>query len=236
MVKQPAVVCIIPARGGSKGIPNKNLVPFLGKPLLAHSIEQARESSAVQRVIVSTDSEAIADVARHYGATVITRPSELSTDTASSESALLHALDTLEQTEQYIPDLVVFLQSTSPLRSVQAIDEAIETLQKQEADSLFSACVFKNLIWEMASERVKSLNFDYTSRLRRQEWPKQIMENGSLYIVKTAILRRYQNRLGGKIAVYLMDYFDSFQIDEPEDIALLESIHLIRGGAHVTSH
>ena len=102
------VLCIIPARGGSKGIPRKNLYPLSGKPLLAYSIEDALETESINRVVVSTDDPAIADVAERYGAEVVRRPSEISGDTATSESALLHVLDHLGDTESYEPDLIVF--------------------------------------------------------------------------------------------------------------------------------
>ena len=125
------ILAIIPARGGSKGIPRKNLQPLAGKPLLAYTIEHARATPAVTRVVVSTDDVEIASVAQQYGAEVIWRPAEISGDTATSEAALLHALDHLRDNEGYEPDLVVFLQATSPLRRSDDIQRAVETLQQQ---------------------------------------------------------------------------------------------------------
>src|SRR3954467_12096692 len=110
------VLAIIPARGGSKGIPRKNVRPFLGKPLLAHTIEHARLAPSVTRVVVSTDDAEIAAIAGRHGAEVVTRPADISGDVAGSEAALRHVLDHLEAAERYEPDLVVFLQATSPLR------------------------------------------------------------------------------------------------------------------------
>ena len=107
-------LAIIPARGGSKGIPRKNVRLVAGKPLVAHSIEHARNTPAIQRVIVSTDDQEIADVARQYGAEVVLRPADISGDTATSESALVHVLDTLKEQENYEPDRVVFLQCKPP--------------------------------------------------------------------------------------------------------------------------
>ena len=109
-------VAIIPARGGSKGIPGKNLMDLCGKPLVAHTIEHARSAPSVQRVIVSTDDDEIARVAEMFGAEVIRRPSEISGDTARSEAAIVHVLEELSRKERYESDLVVFLQATSPLR------------------------------------------------------------------------------------------------------------------------
>jgi len=109
-----AILALIPARGGSKGIPHKNIRLLNGKPLIAYTIEQAQQTPAITRVVVSTDDAEIAGVAQKYGAEVVWRPAGLSGDTATSESALLHALDHLRDTEGYEPDLVVFLQATSP--------------------------------------------------------------------------------------------------------------------------
>ncbi len=119
-----------------KSIPRKNIRLLAGKPLLAYSIEQALSSKNISRVVVSTDDREIATVAQQYGAEVIWRPVEISGDTASSESALMHVLDYLEQQEDYKPELVVFMQCTSPIRREEDIDQAIATLRNAQADSL----------------------------------------------------------------------------------------------------
>jgi YrbI family 3-deoxy-D-manno-octulosonate 8-phosphate phosphatase len=226
--KSPSVVCIIPARGGSKVIPEKNIQPIAGKPLLAYSIEHAKQTPAITRVIISTDDPEIAAVAKEYGAEVIWRPAEISSDTATSESALLHVLDYLRDIESYEPDLVVFLQATSPLRQPNDIQNAIELLQREGADSLFSACRLHGLVWRREDNKLKSLSYDYRSRKRRQESPEDIVENGSIYIFRPWVLRKFNNRLGGKIAVYYMNVLDSFQIDEPEDLELIEQLLILR--------
>lgn len=122
------ILTIIPARGGSKGIPRKNARPLAGKPLIAHTIEHAWQARSVSRVVVSTDYPEIAAVAQRYGAKVVWRPAEISGDTATSESALLHVLNYLRDREGYEPDLVVSLQATSPLRQPDDIQNTIETL------------------------------------------------------------------------------------------------------------
>ncbi|HAM70151.1 MAG TPA: acylneuraminate cytidylyltransferase, partial [Verrucomicrobiales bacterium] len=129
-------LAIIPARGGSKGIPGKNIRPVAGKPLVAWSIEHARQAPSISRVVVSTDDDAIAEVSRAHGAEVIRRPAAISGDTASSESALVHALEHLKETEAYDPELVVFLQATSPMRRAGEVQAAIDTLRREGADSL----------------------------------------------------------------------------------------------------
>ena len=223
-------LAIIPARGGSKGIPRKNLQPLDGRPLLAHSLEQARDARAVDRVIVSTDDQEIAEVSRRYGAEVVSRPAELAGDTASSESALLHALDVLRERENYEPDLVVFLQATSPLRHVDDIDQSIALLERKGADSLFSACSVHGFIWRRLGEDLQSVTYDHTQRQRRQDLDvEDYLENGSIYVFRPWVLREHGNRLGGRMVVYPMDPLHSFQIDEPADLELMEGLcHLER--------
>ncbi|MEO8097276.1 MAG: acylneuraminate cytidylyltransferase [Acidobacteriota bacterium] len=212
------VLAIIPARGGSKGIPGKNLVPIGGTPLVSISIEHALASTCVNRVVVSTDDAAISAAAREAGAEVVNRPAEISGDTASSESALLHALEVLRERESYTPDLVVFLQATSPLRTGTDIDAAIGILEDEGADSLFSANASHGFVWRRTAEGWKSFSYDHLNRPRRQDAPEDVIENGSIYVFRPSVLLETGNRLGGRVAVYRMSYADSMQIDEPEDL------------------
>jgi len=227
-VNPSRIIAVIPARGGSKGIPRKNLRLLAGKPLLAYSVEHARSTPAIARTFVSTDDDEIAAVARRYGAEVIRRPAEISGDEATSESALLHTLESLRQTEQYEPDLLVFLQATSPLRRPGDIQNAIETLQREQADSLFSACPLHGFVWRKEGEQHSSFTYDYRHRQRRQELGVDLVENGSIYVFKPWVLREHANRLGGRIACYRMHPLDSFQIDEPDDLVLFEQLLAIR--------
>lgn len=217
-------LAIIPARGGSKGIPRKNVRPLAGKPLIAHTIEHARQAHSVSRVVVSTDDPEIATVSQHYGAQVVWRPAEASGDTASSESALLHALDFLEQTEGYQPDLVVFLQCTSPIRRPKDIDQAVQTLLDEDADSLLSVVPFHLFIWRLVDGQGQSVDYDYHRRPRRQNRQPEYMENGSIYVFKPWVLRQFDNRLGGKIALYVMDSWSSVDINTLRDLELCEWI------------
>lgn len=134
------ILAIIPARGGSKGIPRKNLAILAGQPLIAYTIRAARNAKLLNRVVVSTEDEEIAGVAKSHGAEVILRPSELALDTTPTEPVLLDVLKTLESKEGYVPDAVVLLQPTSPLRSESHIDEAIKKLYDTEADAVVSVC------------------------------------------------------------------------------------------------
>lgn len=224
MSKELTVIAIIPARGGSSRVPRKNLLQLAGHPLLAHSILHAKHAQCVNEVIVSTDSDDIADVARSYGADVVRRPLELASETATSESALIHVLDERRRQGKCDPDLVVFLQCTSPVRKMDDIDSAIMQLQSEGADSLFSACRNFALIWSETAGNLHALSYDYRTRLREQDMEVQYRENGSIYVTRTNLLREKENRLGGKIAVYEMDEFHSFQVDTPRQVDLLRWI------------
>lgn len=219
--KLPSAIVIIPARGGSQRIPAKNLLPLAGIPLVAHSILHARASRLAQEVIVSTDNPKIAEVAKEYGATVIRRPHDLASAKATSESALIHVLDERRKKDKADPDLVVFLQCTSPVRRHDDIDNAINQLIRENADSLFSATRNHALIWTETPGGPASLNYDHRTRKREQDMEIQYRENGSIYVTKTELLRRENNRLGGKVTVYMMDEMHSFQVDTPAQVDLL---------------
>jgi N-acylneuraminate cytidylyltransferase len=214
------ILAIIPARGGSKRIPGKNLAPLAGRPLICHTIDHALASKRVQRTVVSTDDPAIAEVAREAGADVIDRPAKISGDSATSESALIHALDRQKKK----PGLVVFLQATSPVRRAFDIDQAIAQFERDGLDSLFSACENNKLIWKSGRKGPEPINYDYRSRKREQEFRTQYRENGSIYVVTPSLLRREKCRLGGKIGVYLMPEWASYQVDQPWEIRQIEWI------------
>lgn len=216
------IVGIIPARGGSKGIPGKNLTEFCGRPLLSWSIGQALRSNCVNEVYVSSDSEEILEAAGRFGASPITRPAELATDEASSEAALLHALSHIEQ-QAGPPDLVLFLQCTSPLRLPQDIERAVQALLRGNADSLLSVSPSQGVFqWEKGSQGWASVNYDYRQRPRRQDSRRLFQENGSIYLFKPHILQKHRNRLGGVITVLEMAPWQAHEIDEWEDVALCQ--------------
>ena len=217
------VVCIIPARGNSKEIIDKNIINFCGKPLIAWSIEQALASKHITNVYVSSDSDKILNISIKYGAKEIKRPEILAQDESSREEALVHAINEIEQSDGNKIDLVVFLQGTSPLRSLEDIDEAINLFIKNNLDSLFSACDLKDLmVWKNVDNKLTSINYDYKNRERRQDMQKQYGENGSIYLFKPKIIRESMNRLGGKIGTYVMDAWKIHEIDNREDIGICE--------------
>ncbi len=217
------VHAIIPARGRSKGIPRKNIMPICGKPLLAWTIEQSLQAQRVGGTYVSTDDPEIAAVATSFGAEVILRPAELATDSASTESAVEHALSIIAGEHSIASDIVVLLQPTSPLRKPEDIDRAVDQFVREKADSLFSAArVDDFLLWEQGEKDWRSLNYDYLNRGRRQDRAPQFVENGSIYIFRPEILRREKNRLGGRISVYEMAFWQTWEIDSPDDVELVE--------------
>jgi N-acylneuraminate cytidylyltransferase len=220
------VVAVIPARGGSKGIPGKNIKPFHGIPLLAHSIRAARIAEAVDRVVVSTDDMAIAEVAHREKADIVMRPPEISSDFSRSEDALLHVLGELEVREAYVPDILVFLQCTSPLTTSGDIDGALQEFMNRSADSLVSATPFHYYLWkENDKGEAIGINHDPTFRAMRQERKNQFMENGAIYVMKVKGFLQHRHRFFGKTVIYIMPESRSIEIDEPIDLQIAETMY-----------
>jgi len=219
------IIAIIPARGGSKRIPRKNILPLGGNPLISYTINDAVNSKLVNRVIVSTDDQEIADISNRSGAEIIYRPSELANDTATNLPVILHTLDYLKDKEDYSPDVVVFLQCTSPFRKDDDIDNAIRVFLESKADALFSAFHFTKYIWRPTEDGAESINFDYKKEFwREQDFPPQYQANGSIFVYNPEGLRSAQSAFFGRMVIYEMDYIHSFQIDTHEDFQLSECI------------
>ena len=216
------IISIIPARGGSKSIHKKNLVDFLGVPLIHKTIQQSLNSTNIKRTIVSTDDKEIGDVTKNFGAEVIKRPEEISGDSATTESAIIHALDILKENENYIPEIVVLLQATSPLRKKNDIDQSIEKFISEKADSLISGSKFEDfLFWEKKQESWIAINYNSNNRKRRQDRNPQFDENGSIYMFKPEILYKFNNRIGGKMILYEMEFWQTWEIDTNDELDLL---------------
>ena len=217
-------LAIIPARGGSKRLPRKNVLDLYGKPLIAWSIEAALKSKYISKVIVSSDDEEILNIAKEYKADFIKRPDELASDTATTFDALKH---TLENVEKY--DYVVLLQPTSPLRTEKHIDEAIELLKEKNADAIISVCeVEHSPLWSNTlDENLDMSNFlrDEVLNKRSQDLPKYYRLNGAIYICKTDKL--LQNKgffLKENIYAYKMNKKHSVDIDEEIDFIIAEKL------------
>ena len=218
-----SIIAFIPARGGSKGIPYKNIKNFSGKPLIVHTIEYALASKLVDEVVVSTEDSNISEISNIAGAKVIRRPKNLATDTATTESVIEHFLDELSEK----PKLIILLQPTSPIRPKKSLDNAINHFIKHKFDSLLSISPTFHFFWKTNKNQTAHPEYDYLNRPRRQDMKSKDMkylENGSLYIFTYDNFKKYKNRLGGKIGYveWTEDY--SMEIDTLNDFIILEQI------------
>ena len=170
---------------------------------------------------ISSDNEEILNIAKKENAEIIKRPKTISTDKSSSESGWIHAIKEIEKKQKI--DLVVALQATSPVRESTDLEKAIKKFKRVKADSMFSCSKLNDFfLWKKQNKGYTSLNYDYKKRKRRQEIKKQYLENGSFYIFKPEILKKFNNRLGGKIDMIELEFWKSFEIDSFESLKLCE--------------
>jgi CMP-N-acetylneuraminic acid synthetase len=224
------VVGVIPARGGSKGIPNKNLALLAGKPLLTYTCEQALRAKTLTRVIVSTDDPAIAQCAKACGVEVpFLRPPALAADDTPMLAVLCHALDILQQQDGYVPNMVVLLQPTSPLRKAEHIDEAVRLLLDSDAESVVSVVEVPHQYNPVSLLRVESgclvpyLNGPQV--LRRQDKPALYARNGPAVVaVRHQVLLEQKSFYGNVSHPLVMSAESSVDIDQPADLALAECL------------
>ncbi|WP_240424024.1 acylneuraminate cytidylyltransferase [Microbacterium halotolerans] len=214
------VVAIVPARGGSKGIPGKNLVRVGGVPLVARAVIAANEAEGVDRVVVTTDDDAIAAAARESGAHVVRRPSDISGDGASSESALLHALESLGSE----PRAIAFLQATSPFIDVPALSRAVRMVRTGEADSAFSAVETYGFLWASGADGATGINHDPSHRPRRQEREPHYLESGAFYVLDTVGFRSTGHRFFGRTVPVQVDERTAIEIDSPEQLDIARAL------------
>jgi N-acylneuraminate cytidylyltransferase/CMP-N,N'-diacetyllegionaminic acid synthase len=223
------VLSIIPARGRSKGVPQKNVRLLAGKPLIAWTIETALACHSLHRIIVSTDGKEIARIARDYGAEVpFLRPAELAQDDTPGIVPIFHAIRWLEKHERYRPDYVIALQPTSPLRTAQDIETALKLAKNRHADSVVSVCEAKHHpYW---TKRVTSggklvdffpLNSVYT---RRQDLPPAHVLNGAIYLARRDVLLQKETWYTDKTYAYVMPLERSLDVDSPSDLYLVDLI------------
>lgn len=217
-------LAIIPARAGSKGLRGKNTVPLGGKPLIAHTIEAARAAHSIQRIVVSTESEEIAHIARQYGAEVpFLRPAELAQDETPMLPVLQHVLSQLTATEGHQFEIVVLLQPTSPLRRAEDIDRAVTLLEQTRADSVISLCAAEHHpAWMKRIERDCVLPFleNGPEVTRRQDLPPVYRLNGAIYVTRAQVLLQGNAILGRDTRALIMDNESSVDIDTPLDMKL----------------
>ena len=213
------VVAVIPARGGSKQVPRKNLLPVGGVPLIARAISAALAVPQIDRVLVSTDSDEIGALALAHGAELISRPAALSGDTASSEAALVHALDQLGEV-----DVLVFLQATSPFIDSAALGRAIERVVRGDEDVVFSAFETYAFLWQPSVEGVLGVNHDAAHRPRRQERAPHFHETGAFYVMRADGFRLAGHRFFGRVGVELTDERSAVEIDTIDQLQLAQAI------------
>ena len=213
-------LALIPARGGSKGIPGKNLQTVGDVPLICRSIRAAQASSGIGRVVVSTDDDAIAAAAAAEGADVIQRPAAIAGDTASSESALQHALDVLEGQGPLETELV-FLQCTSPFTTGAQIDAVLAALKGEGCNSSFAVAPWHGFLWRADG---RGINHDPGQpRQRRQDLEPAFLETGAIYAMDIAAFRRCGNRFCPPSSPVVLEQVGP-EIDTPDDLALCRSI------------
>jgi N-acylneuraminate cytidylyltransferase len=217
-------LAVVAARGGSKGIPLKNLLDLCGKPLIAWTVMQAAAARGVDVVAVSSDSDQILAAAEGAGAVGVRRPEAISGDLDSSESAWLHALETIDGKLGPF-ERIVALQATSPIREASDIEKALDAFEREKLDSLLSVCEVEDYFnWRIGANGPEPINYDFHNRRMRQQIEKRYLENGSFYVLIPSLLREKHNRLGGKIGFHLMERHKMFQIDRIEDVKLCAAI------------
>jgi CMP-N,N'-diacetyllegionaminic acid synthase len=227
MIADKRVLCIIPARGGSKGVPGKNTRLLHGKPLIAYTVEAALASESIDRVIVSTDDAAIADAGRTAGAEVpFERPASLATDTAGTIDVVLHAMEWVREQEGAPYDIVVLLHATTPLRSVEDIDAAVDLLG-EDADSVVSVTeAYRNPYFNMVEAAADgSIHLVKPGQfLTRQSAPVVYDLNSSIYVWWWDSLVRSRSVFGERTLPYVMPRERSVDIDEEMDFILADAL------------
>ena len=221
------ILAIIPARGGSKGLPGKNIKIFNGKPLIAWTIEAALKSKYINRVIVSTEDPKIKKISRDYKTEIVERPNHLAEDASKVYDVIEHALNFLSEKEKYYPDVIVLLQPTSPLRNTKDIDGALDIFLKNECDSVVS--VYEStppIYWAMeANEKYLKPVFDkkYFSK-RRQDLAITYNPNGAAYVSNVDNFNRYKGFYSENILPFVMPIERSIDIDSEIDFILAETL------------
>ena len=222
------ILGIIPARGGSKGIPRKNILPIIGKPLVAWTIEAAAKSKYINKLAVSSEDNEILQVAEQYGAQTIRRPLKLAQDRSRIELTILHALDYLKRKENYEPDVVIKLYPTSPLRRTVDIDGAMKMFLKSGADSLISVQpmgheYLKTFLLNKKGYLVGAVNNQFPF-MDRQKLPKVFWSNGAIWIFTRKFFVKKKKFFSNKTLPYFMPENLSVDLDMPKDLRRLEEI------------
>ena len=222
------ILTIIPARGGSKGIPRKNIRLLEGKPLIAYTIEASLRANIINRTIVSTDNIKISKIAEKFFAEVIKRPKKLSNGKLPMEPIIEHVLQVLRKKEKYYPDIIIILPNTSPLRTSKHVDEAIKKFQNKKFDSLTSGFKGIKFMWKKSGKYIYPENNNPKKRPNRQEIKDQFIENGAIHITKYKSFMKSKSKLSGNIGIYEMPEEISFEIDTIYDLKIAEFLLKIK--------
>ena len=221
-----SVLAIIPARGGSRGIPNKNIVPLAGKPLIAWTIQAAQAVPVIDRIVVSSDSEEILEVSARWNAEPLKRPFELATDKADALQVINHAVQALRKTID--PDIVVYLQPTSPLRTSDDIVRALDIFVASDADSLISVFRIENKFLKsfLIDERgyLKGISNNEFPFMDRRSLPPLYMSNGAIYLFRQTFFASTQSLYSQKALPFEMPTERSIDIDTPADLRAAEIV------------
>lgn len=237
MSKRPSVLAIIPARGGSRGIPRKNVRLLCGKPLIAYTIETALSSKLIDRVVVSTEDEEIAGISKEYGAEVIKRPEELARDDSPTIDVVMHVLNWFEEKNEYF-DIVVLLEPTSPLRKENDLDSAVRLFIQNidEADSLISLGEIHlenpHIVKTVEGGVVKPLIGTTRRFYQRQQLPKAYFPYGVVYMSKAETLKKYRTFYQERTIPYLIERWQNYEIDDVCDLICVEAILTDRLQSH----
>ena len=216
-MSQSLTVALVPLRGGSKSIPDKNIKMLANRPLCAWVLQAACDCPTIEAVYVSTDSQRIRAAVEELGldVTVLDRPAELAQDHSSTEDVMMHFAS------QIAFDNLVTIQATSPLLTEADLTAGLSLFERDNYDSMLSAVRTKRFFW---NDDFTPINYDPLNRPRRQDFNGTLMENGAFYVTRRAILETHKCRLGGKISIHEMDESTAVEIDEPEDWIAVERI------------
>ncbi len=226
-------VAVIPARGGSKGVPRKNLRRIGGVPLIQRAVRAAAAAEHVDLVVVSTDDAEIAELSVAAGARVIRRPDEISGDTASSESAVLHALDALESAGETV-DVAVFIQATSPFIPSDRIDVAVDEVRSGRYDSMFSAHETYGFLWRQDGDgAAAAINHDASRRPRRQDREPHYLETGAFYVFRVDGFRRAGHRFFGRVGIVEVPERTAIEIDDELQLVVASALAPLMDHAEV---
>jgi len=248
MIAGKKILAVIPARAGSKGLPGKNHKKLCGIPLFQWSLYAAAKSKYIDMVAVSSNDYTVNGSTSSYmhchiteNVKMIWRPKEISTDSSSSEDALIHAYKEVKRQyferkhyskKDFDPDVIIMLQPTSPIRTSNLLDKCIEKFFDDGCDSLLTACRQTPFHWKLVDGKPVA-SYDYKNRPMRQSIPDKDWvwhDDGNIYVTNRKILLKDKCRLGGKIGIFETDEFQTLQIDTPEDFQLIEAVCEILGG------